>query len=338
LRERGGVWSLMTLLAALSMNEYVLGRWSSAVAHLTEGISVARQTGHKPQTMILQSLLARVFAARGEATKCRELARELLASELDHWVVINFTHWALGLLALGEGRPEEAFGHLSALAPIETWPNRTHVALRATGDLAEAAISSGRPEAAARALEGLERWGNPKPPPWVLVILHRGRGMLACAPESAGEHFRAAISVPGGTLRPWEQARTQLLYGEWLHRQRIRTEARQQLRAALEVFDRLGASMWSKRARSELRATGERIRKPTINPLDRLTPQELQIARLAALKLTNSQIGAQLFLSPRTVGTHLYRLFPKLGIVSRSDLREINLDDVQSLTSSSVGN
>jgi DNA-binding CsgD family transcriptional regulator len=144
--------------------------------------------------------------------------------------------------------------------------------------------------------------------------------------EDAEQQFRAALAVPGAKLRRFEFARTQLLYGEWLRRHRRRGDAREQLRPALTVLTSLGAVPWVERAGAELRATGETVR-PHAPAANTLTPQELQIARLAAQGLSNREIGAQLFLSPRTVGFHLYNAFPKLGVASRSDLRELQLED-----------
>jgi DNA-binding CsgD family transcriptional regulator len=110
-----------------------------------------------------------------------------------------------------------------------------------------------------------------------------------------------------------------------LRRQKRKSEARAPLRTALDILDRLGAEPWSERAGNELRATGETIRRHDLAAINQLTPQEMQIARLAAEGMTNAEIGGQLFLSPRTVATHLYRIFPKLGIASRVELREIDL-------------
>jgi DNA-binding CsgD family transcriptional regulator len=330
-RARGTVWGLMSLLNGLSQTEYLLGRWSSSVVHLTEALSLARQAGHEPQALIDLSLLARLAAVRGEADRCRELTHQVRASEFSHWLATGFTCWSLALLGLAEGHGEEAVDALLSLSPIESWPNRSHIALRTSGDLVEAALLRGKPEIARQALEGLARWAGPHPPAWAAVTLNRSRGLLAADAPTAEAHFQAAISIPQGDRRPWDQGRSQLAYGEWLRRHRRRVEARTQLRAALDIFERLGAHPWSDRARAELRSTGEKIGKPTAPALEQLTPQELQIARLASMGLTNRQIGAQLFLSPRTVGTHLYRLFPKLGIVSRVDLRELDLDDAPTL-------
>ena len=120
---------------------------------------------------------------------------------------------------------------------------------------------------------------------------------------------------------PFPRARLQLAYGLWLRRQRRSSDARAPLREARDTFDALGATPWGDRARKELRASGETSRRRVHDVADALSPQELQIAQLAASGLSNKEIGQQLFLSHRTVGSHLYRIFPKLGITARSHLR-----------------
>ena len=119
---------------------------------------------------------------------------------------------------------------------------------------------------------------------------------------------------------PWVRARLELAYGRWLRRQRRVAESRQPLRSAQITFDLIGASSWSEQARSELRAAGERTRAPGLSAQNVLSAQELQIARLAAEGLSNREIGERLYLSPRTIGSHLYRIFPKLEIISRAQL------------------
>ncbi|MEV0401463.1 LuxR C-terminal-related transcriptional regulator [Actinoallomurus sp. NPDC050550] len=139
------------------------------------------------------------------------------------------------------------------------------------------------------------------------------------------EHYLAALK-PGGS--PFDHARTVLLYGEWLRRSRRKTAAAAHLRDALETFERLGARPWAARTRAELEATGAKAPDtPARGILTDLTPQELQITRLAAQGLSNKDIAAQLFLSPRTVGYHLYKAYPKLGISSRADLAALDLSD-----------
>jgi DNA-binding CsgD family transcriptional regulator len=145
--------------------------------------------------------------------------------------------------------------------------------------------------------------------------------------DDAEAHYKAAIRLYDGINRPMSLARTQLLYGEWLRRVRRRSESREPLRAALRVFEAIGARSWAERARSELRATGESVATAAEpgSGSAQLTPQELQVVRLAATGLSNRDVGAQLFISPRTVGYHLYKAFPKLGVAGRHELAALDL-------------
>jgi ATP/maltotriose-dependent transcriptional regulator MalT len=150
---------------------------------------------------------------------------------------------------------------------------------------------------------------------------------LACAkphlaPDDAAERLFATALSNDLSQYPFLQARTLFSYGSWLRRQRHSADSREPLRRSIELFDLLGAASWAKRARQELRATGETVGPRTPDARDRLSAQELQIARLAAAGLSNRDIGERLFLSHRTIGSHLYRIYPKLGITGRGQLRE----------------
>ena len=138
-------------------------------------------------------------------------------------------------------------------------------------------------------------------------------------PTDAGDRFDEALAADL-TRWPFQRARVQLAYGQWLRRNRRVAESRGLLRAARDTFDALGCAPWSEQARRELRASGERSRRRVPEARDQLTPQELQIAQLAAEGLSNREIGQRLYLSHRTISTHLYRIFPKLGITSRAEL------------------
>jgi DNA-binding CsgD family transcriptional regulator len=142
------------------------------------------------------------------------------------------------------------------------------------------------------------------------------------APDAEAErHFERALVLHAAASRPFEQARTALLYGEWLRRARRKSDARLQLSAALAVFEEIGSVPWAARARAELGASGARTEHAAPSPaFGGLTPQELQITQLAAQGLSNRDIAAQLILSPRTVAYHLYKAYPKLGITSRGEL------------------
>jgi DNA-binding NarL/FixJ family response regulator len=167
-------------------------------------------------------------------------------------------------------------------------------------------------------LTSMEQIAGTSPSTGSTTTLEYSRAVLA-DDESAESLFRTAME---GTARrlPWHRARAELAYGTWLRRQRRVVDSRQPLRAARDTFDASGARTWAQRADQELRATGERGWQPTSHPRELLSPQEAQIAGLAAQGLSNREIGQRLFLSHRTVSSHLYRMFPKLGIVSRNQL------------------
>jgi DNA-binding CsgD family transcriptional regulator len=149
---------------------------------------------------------------------------------------------------------------------------------------------------------------------------------LTCQPSESEQHYARAVRLHALGGRPLQRARTHLLYGEWLRRSRRPTDARTQLRAALETFERSEATPWADRTRNELRAAGEiTVLRTSADPFRRLTPQELQVVRLAATGATNREIAGQLFLSPRTVGYHLYKAYPKLGVSSRRGLVDLDL-------------
>jgi DNA-binding CsgD family transcriptional regulator len=154
------------------------------------------------------------------------------------------------------------------------------------------------------------------------ALIAAGAAALAADDDQAGPLFETALSLPEADRWPFEHARIHLAYGQWLRRTRDTTRARLHLRAAAETLDRLGARPWAVRAHNELRATGIATTARPDTRTAALTAQEKQIATLAATGLTNKQIGQQLFLSHRTVGAHLHRIFPKLGITSRAALRD----------------
>ena len=171
-------------------------------------------------------------------------------------------------------------------------------------------------------LRRFDAWARTVGAPWAIEAARRGAAQLAGGDLDG---YAAALE-PSGTGRPLDRARTQLAYGEALRRARRRTDARVVLRAAVEAFDRAGAAPWAERARAELRATGETVGTPGQTDRDRLTPQELQIARLAAGGASNPEIARQLFLSRKTVEYHLHKVFTKLGVGGRWELSRLDLD------------
>ena len=189
-------------------------------------------------------------------------------------------------------------------------------------ELIEAAVRSGRPERAAGALQLLSEAARTTGTDWALGLAARSRALLDDG-ESAELMYLEAIDRLGRTRVRAELARAHLVYGEWLRRQGRRVDARQQLRTAHEMLNAAGAEGFAERARHELAATGETVRKRVIQTVDELTAQEAQIARLAGAGHTNPEISTQLFISRRTVEWHLRKVFTKLGISSRHEIRDV---------------
>jgi DNA-binding CsgD family transcriptional regulator len=198
--------------------------------------------------------------------------------------------------------------------------------MTALPELAEAAVRCHEPERAARAVDALCDKTEASGTAWARGVGARSRALVSEGDE-AEALYREAIALLAESRLGVERARAQLLYGEWLRRESRRVDAREQLRAAHEAFTVMGAAPFAERAGRELLATGETVRKRTEETRDDLTPQETQIARLAGGGYTNAEIGAQLFLSPRTVEWHLRKVFGKLGITSRRELRSAVPDD-----------
>ncbi|MFJ3787632.1 ATP-binding protein [Kitasatospora sp. NPDC090091] len=328
-RAKGAVGVLPTLQFFLAEAELFHGRHRDAEVTATEALALARDTGQHQWVSQLGALLACLAALGGDDAQCTALAATARTATALTGAAAGaaapapgepWTQWALGLLDLGRGRAGDAADRLHALT---TGPYRHHVSgTRAVPDLVEAAVRLGAPERAAGPYERFARWARAAGLPWAEALRLRCEALLG-PDELAESAYRAALDLHDGTQRPFEQARTALLYGEWLRRERRRTDARPHLRAALEAFEAAGAHPWADRARTELTATGTSAPAPSDAPagvLTALTPQELQIVRLAAQGLTNRDIAAQLFLSPRTVGHHLYKAYPKLGVASRADL------------------
>jgi DNA-binding CsgD family transcriptional regulator len=194
-------------------------------------------------------------------------------------------------------------------------------------DRIEAAVRTGDRETARAWLAAFEPWAESSTAPWGRAVVDHCRALLADDEAEAERRFQSALAIHDGAARPFERARTELAFGEYLRRGRHRIEAREHLRAARAAFERLGAVPWEERARTQLRATGETARKRDASSLDDLTPQELQVARMVADGLSNKDVAAQLFLSPRTIDAHLRNMFSKLGITSRTQLARLPLGD-----------
>ncbi|MFB7327826.1 AAA family ATPase [Streptomyces sp. NPDC056190] len=318
-RDRGvGGW-LPTTLHLLAQVELSLGRRDDALAHAAEALRLADYYDLDHRVAHLRALLAVLAAARGEEDRTRELADRALEYTRPRGVGRGTSDalWALGLLDLGSGQAQRALDRLEAARDAAGHPL---MARHLLPDLVEAAVRAGHPERAKAPAEALAACADAVRQPAVGAQSRRCRALTG--PDSrAEEHYLAALDLHPAD-DSFERARTELLYGEWLRRQRRKLDARDRLRAALERFDRVGARPWMRRARTELRAAGGH-HDPALaadSPIAQLSPQEREVVRLAATGATNREIATQLLLSPRTVGHHLYRAFPKLGISSRTQL------------------
>jgi DNA-binding CsgD family transcriptional regulator len=289
------------------------------MASAEEGLRIAADTGQAAIVGVLASTAALLAAITGHEEAClAHAARAQDPSAGGSSLALAGAGTALAMLDLGRGQYESALDRMQAAtygpARHTTWmlyPYPVHV---------EAAARSGRPDLAAGPLARYTAWAHAIGQPWAVAVAARCAALTAGDTE-AGPLYRQAVAAHEGDGRPFEQARTRLLYGEWLRRNQRRADAREQLLAAAGAFARMGARPWQDRAEAELRAAGARAAViSAADPLTQLTPQELQVVRLASGGASNKQIGAQLFLSPRTVGYHLYKAFPKLGVASREEL------------------
>ena len=321
LARAGGALGTVARMLQLSAISEVSYSPAAAEALASEGLRLARETEQPPAVAVHLAVLATVSAVRGDepvtverAGAVRRLAARHGLSFPDSWAT-----GALALLDLGVGHPGRALERLEQLG-VSGHPG---VFLTHTPFLVEAAVRIGQPERAQAAFAAFEAWATSSQAASAAGPLHRCRGLMADGDVATGHYERAltALARFGSSL---DRAVTLLLLGEHLRRERRRVEARPYLRDAVDEFDRLGARPWAERARAELRASGETVRRGD-DERQRLTPQERQIAALVVAGSSNKEIAGQLYLSPRTVDAHLRSVFAKLGIASRGQLRQVDV-------------
>jgi len=318
-RDAGVASQLGYALGYLGNAQLLHGEFLDATASVAEALGIAADTGQAVLTFELVSVAAYLAALTGDEAACRTRAAQVrdLSTGIRAFSLAG-ADTALALLDLGCARYQSALDQLQAAT---TGPGRHNPwLLYSYPDHVEAAIRAGQPGLAARPLAQFTTWASATGQRWAAAVAAR------CAALTAGDtdaepHYRRAVAAHEDDGRPFEQARTRLVYGEWLRRSQRRADAREQLLAAAGAFARMGARPWQDRAEAELRAAGAAVAAVSAaDPLARLTPQELQVVRLAATGASNKQIGAQLFLSPRTVGYHLHNAFPKLSVTTREEL------------------
>jgi DNA-binding CsgD family transcriptional regulator len=292
------------------------GDFASAALLAAELDAVKEATG----TRIAPFAAIALAGIRGREDEASELIDSTIraATAGGQGAAVQYAHWANSILMNGLGRYEEALA--AAVEASEDTPE-LFIATWALSELIEAATRTEKVGVARGALARLDAQTNPSDADWSLAIHARSRALLSKGEAAEGLYREAIARLEHTRLRP-ELARAHLLYGEWLRREGRRTAAREQLRVAHDMLTTLGMEGFAERARRELLATGEKVRKRTAETRDELTPQEEQIARLARDGLSNPEIGARLFISPRTVEWHLRKVFGKLGISSRKALHD----------------
>jgi DNA-binding CsgD family transcriptional regulator len=319
LRAQGRLSLLKSSLVSRASAAFTAGAWDQTVQFASEATTIAEQT--EGYELGAAFLLAVIAALRGDP----EVA-QVTGAPMEQWARDSGARTMLVLALSIRGHSDLASGRWSEA--YECF--RSMIGPRASHDLAwahaflvslsEAAAQSGHAPEAATILDQAEATPASASPVLVASVLY-GRALLAQAPD-AERAFQAALRhSPEGS--PFDRGRVLLFHGMWLRRQRQPGEARASLRAARDIFDALRARPWADRARQQLRAAGDKSQQASPQPAEQLTPQEAEIARLAAQGLTNREIGQRLFLSHRTVGAHLYRIFPKLGITSRRELQAL---------------
>ena len=332
-RAADAVGLLPYSLGAQAELETRTGRWASASANVAQAIQLARDAGQAGQLSYTLARAARLEAATGRAEACREHAAHALVLARQHNFdsTLPFAESALGLLELGQSQLSAAILHLE-----ETGRLCERIGLLEPGrlewqaDLVEAYVRDGQTPEALVVLEDLGARARacvrPAPegrPATACTLAHaavaRCRGLLAAGPD-VDLRFEEALAWHAWTRTPFEQARTELCYGEQLRRDGRRVAARHHLRASLESFEELGADPWAERARAELAATGETVATRRARRPLALTPQELQVALVVGGGATNREAAAALFLTPKTIEFHLAKIYRKLDLRSRTEL------------------
>ncbi|MBC9225164.1 AAA family ATPase [Aeromicrobium sp. 636] len=322
-REGGAVGSAVLALTMVAFDDYRSGRWDAAARAAHETKDLCADLGYRLYTWGPLYGLALVAANRGDRDACIAQCRAMLdwAEPRQFGWVANWARHALTEAALAHGDFETAYAHAVSITEPGSLGTHNPEAVWTGLDLVEAAHHTGRAAQARDHAAVLQQADLGRITPRFAFTTAAAAAMVAPDAEAPGL-FERAVALPAVESWPFELARVRLAFGERLRRLRRTRDARGQLDAARAGFERLGAVPWAHRAATELRATGVSRGTATVTGADSLTPQETEVAELAASGLTNREIAARLYVSPRTVSAHLYRIFPKLGITSRAALRD----------------
>jgi DNA-binding CsgD family transcriptional regulator/tetratricopeptide (TPR) repeat protein len=322
-RNLGALTMLPLALGTRSGVHLFAGELPAAASLIEESDALAMATHGR----INQYVPLPLAAFRGQEDEVKRLVRSSTKDFVDtgEGMGLTMAQWASAVLSNGLARYEDA---LDAATQAAEYPHELWFSNWVAVELIEAASRTGEIERAADALGRLSSTARAGASDWGLGVEARSRALLSHG-ESAERLYAEAIERLGRTPLRLDLARARLLYGEWLRRERRRSDAREQLRTAFEMFTAMGVEAFAGRAERELLATGERVRKRSVETRDELTAQEAQVARLARDGLSNAEIGERLFISQHTVAYHLRKVFSKLDIVSRNQLERVMPDDAQ---------
>ena len=321
-QEGGAVGTAMMAMLMLAFDELNTGRWDKAHQFAAEATAMCEERGYRLYEWSGRYAMALALGNQGNREACLDICEAMIEWGAPRQLgrLADWAHHALARAALGTGDFEECYAHASAISPPGTLRSHNPQALWAALDLIDAAVHTGRNDEARAHADAIRRADLGRLSRRFVLIAAAARAMVASDDETS-DLVGEALAPPGIGQWPFELARMRLAHGERLRRLRRTRDARQQLTCARDGFERLGARTWSLRAATELGATGAK-RDHDSRAGAALTPQEQEIAMLAASGMTNRQIATRLYVSPRTVSAHLYRIFPKLAITSRAALRD----------------
>ncbi len=323
-REAGAAMAVVYALQRLCFGYLVAGDWAAVRASAEEALALGASMGQRALTAPPLAWLTLLAALQGRDeydALLGDLEEVVAAHPLGILTdpVHDLTRWAKGARAAAAADHFGALHHLSRL-------RLPALARMAATERIDAAVRAGEPETARAWAEELNAFAQPTERAWALAAVAHGRAVTASDAEEAEAHFQEALSQHTGAGHSYDEARTHLAYGEWLRRAQRRVDAREHLRHALEAFNDLHAEALVERATAELRASGETARKRDVSTLVDLTPMELKVAQLVASGMSNKEVAAQIWVSPRTVAFHLRNVFAKAGISSRGELARLDLD------------
>jgi len=322
-QEGGAVGTAMMALLMLAFDKLNTGRWDEAQRLAAEATAMCEERGYRLYEWSGRYAMALAVGNQGNREACLEICEAMIewGSPRQLGRLADWAHHALARAALSTGDFEECYAHASAVSPPGTLRSHNPQALWAALDLIDAAVHTGRNDEARAHADAIRRADLGRLSRRFALIAAAARAMVA-SDDEASDLVAEALAPSGIEEWPFELARARLAHGERLRRVRRTRDARMQLTCARDGFERLGARTWSLRAATELGATGAKRDHDSRGGGATLTPQEREIALLAASGMTNRQIATRLYVSPRTVSAHLYRIFPKLGITSRAALRD----------------